>query len=75
MISSNFPLPVQMRHKCIAQIYDAFATDSNDVILIMEMVKGGELFDRIADDSYILTEMAVALIMYQLLEVEYQFSV
>jgi myosin-light-chain kinase len=60
-----------MRHKCIAQIYDAFATDSNDVILIMEMVKGGELFDRIADDSYILTEMAVALIMYQLLEVEY----
>lgn len=64
-----------MRHKCIAQIYDAFATDSNDVILIMEMVKGGELFDRIADDSYILTEMAVALIMYQLLEVEYQFSV
>jgi myosin-light-chain kinase len=58
-----------MRHKCIAQIYDAFATDSNDVILIMEMVQGGELFDRIADDSYILTEMAVALIMYQIIEV------
>ena len=30
----------QMRHKCIAQIYDAFATEANDVILIMEMVQG-----------------------------------
>lgn len=41
-----------MRHKCIAQIYDAFATSDNDVILVMEIVQGGELFDRVADDSY-----------------------
>lgn len=27
----------KMRHKCIAQIYDAFAGANNDVILIMEM--------------------------------------
>ena len=28
----------QMRHKCIAQIYDAFVTSNNDVILVMEML-------------------------------------
>ncbi|TMS37142.1 hypothetical protein L596_004137 [Steinernema carpocapsae] len=29
-----------MKHKCIAQIYDAFQTSTNDVILIMEIVEG-----------------------------------
>ncbi|KAF7639528.1 Protein kinase domain-containing protein [Meloidogyne graminicola] len=67
-VEKEVNIMTQMRHKCIAQIYDAFATDSNDVILIMEIVQGGELFDRVADDSYILTEMAVALIMFQICE-------
>ena len=67
-VEKEVNIMTQMRHKCIAQIYDAFATEANDVILIMEMVQGGELFDRIADDSYILTEMAVALIMFQICE-------
>ncbi|KAI6188689.1 Stretchin-Mlck [Aphelenchoides besseyi] len=56
----------QMRHKCIAQIYDAFANSSNEIVLIMEIVGGGELFDRVVDDSYILTETAVAMIIYQI---------
>uniref|UniRef100_A0A914GXA4 Protein kinase domain-containing protein n=1 Tax=Globodera rostochiensis TaxID=31243 RepID=A0A914GXA4_GLORO len=67
-VEKEVNIMTQMRHKCIAQIYDAFATTDNDVILIMEIVEGGELFDRVADDSYILTEMAVALIMFQICE-------
>ncbi|KAL3091841.1 hypothetical protein niasHT_027461 [Heterodera trifolii] len=67
-VEKEVNIMTQMRHKCIAQIYDAFATTDNDVILVMEIVQGGELFDRVADDSYILTEMAVALIMFQICE-------
>lgn len=34
----------------------------------MEIVEGGELFERVIQESYILTEMAVAMIMYQICE-------
>ncbi|KAK0397590.1 hypothetical protein QR680_002182 [Steinernema hermaphroditum] len=67
-IENEVAIMTQMKHKCIAQIYDAFQTSSNDVILIMEIVEGGELFDRVADDSFILTELAVAMILHQLCE-------
>uniref|UniRef100_A0A7E4UQS0 Protein kinase domain-containing protein n=1 Tax=Panagrellus redivivus TaxID=6233 RepID=A0A7E4UQS0_PANRE len=58
----------RMHHKCIAQIYDAFAISNNEVVLIMEMVQGGELFDRVVEENYVLTETAVALIVYQICE-------
>uniref|UniRef100_A0A914WCY9 Protein kinase domain-containing protein n=1 Tax=Plectus sambesii TaxID=2011161 RepID=A0A914WCY9_9BILA len=58
----------KMRHPRIAQIYDAFATKKNDIILIMEVVEGGELFDRVADENYVLTELAVVMIVCQLCE-------
>ncbi|EFO24899.2 CAMK/MLCK protein kinase [Loa loa] len=57
-----------LRHPRIAQIYDAFATPDNDVVLIMEIVIGGELFDRVVDENYILTELAVVMIVCQLCE-------
>uniref|UniRef100_A0AC34QJZ2 Protein kinase domain-containing protein n=1 Tax=Panagrolaimus sp. JU765 TaxID=591449 RepID=A0AC34QJZ2_9BILA len=58
----------RMRHKCIAQIYDAFVASANEVVLIMEIVHGGELFDRVVEENYILTETAVAMIVYQICE-------
>ncbi|KAK6035046.1 kinase domain protein [Cooperia oncophora] len=58
----------QLRHPRIAQIYDAFYTPNNEVVLIMEIVRGGELFDRVADESYVLTELAVVMIICQLCE-------
>ncbi|KAI1703674.1 protein kinase domain-containing protein [Ditylenchus destructor] len=58
----------QMRHRGIAQIYDAFATSTNEVILNMEIVEGGELFERVAAENYILTETAVSMIVYQICE-------
>lgn len=56
-----------MRHKCIAQIYDAFANSSHEVVLIMEIVRGGELFDRVVDDNYILTETVTKALFKNLL--------
>ncbi|PAV62564.1 hypothetical protein WR25_00179 isoform J [Diploscapter pachys] len=58
----------QLRHPRIAQIYDAFYTNDGNVCLIMEIVKGGELFDRVADETYILSETAVGMIVCQLCE-------
>ncbi|EYB96641.1 hypothetical protein Y032_0148g2643 [Ancylostoma ceylanicum] len=103
----------QLRHPRIAQIYDAFYTANNEVVLVMEMgtnilerweivnggpgstflitftcsphlednsftttvvqsnknrVRGGELFDRVADENYVLTEQAVVMIICQLCE-------
>jgi hypothetical protein len=40
----------------------------NDLITCFS-VSGGELFDRVVDDNYILTETAVAIIMNQICEV------
>ncbi|KAF1747055.1 hypothetical protein GCK72_023513 [Caenorhabditis remanei] len=57
-----------LRHPRIAQIYDAFYTTTNDVVLIMEIVRGGELFDRVAEESYELSELAVVMIICQLCE-------
>ncbi|CAJ0935443.1 unnamed protein product, partial [Mesorhabditis belari] len=58
----------RMRHPRIAWIYDAFYSTNNDVILVMELVKGGELFNRVVEDNFVLTEAAAAVIICQLCE-------
>ncbi|GMR60833.1 hypothetical protein PMAYCL1PPCAC_31028 [Pristionchus mayeri] len=67
-VEREVSIMTQMRHPRIAQIYDAFYSGTNDVILLMEIVRGGELFNRVAEDSYILTEKAVVMIVCQLCE-------
>uniref|UniRef100_A0A0K0ES60 Protein kinase domain-containing protein n=1 Tax=Strongyloides stercoralis TaxID=6248 RepID=A0A0K0ES60_STRER len=70
-VENEISILTKMRHKCIAQIYDAYYTEKNfdkEVILIMEIVEGGELFDRVVEESYILTELAIALIIHQICE-------
>lgn len=67
-VEKEVAIMTQMRHPRIAQIYDAFSTPENDIILVMEVVRGGELFDRVVDENYILTETAVVMIICQLCE-------
>ncbi|CAG9531666.1 unnamed protein product [Cercopithifilaria johnstoni] len=67
-VEREVAIMTKLRHPRIAQIYDAFATPDNDVVLIMEIVTGGELFDRVVDENYILTELAVVMIVCQLCE-------
>ncbi|XP_034284947.1 myosin light chain kinase family member 4 isoform X1 [Pantherophis guttatus] len=57
----------QLTHMNIIQLYDAFES-KNDVVLIMEYVEGGELFDRILDENSNLTEMDAILFIKQICE-------
>ncbi|XP_035882496.1 myosin light chain kinase family member 4 isoform X5 [Phyllostomus discolor] len=54
-------------HVNLIQLYDAFES-KNDIVLIMEYVDGGELFDRIIDDNYNLTELDAILFIKQICE-------
>ncbi|XP_026570856.1 myosin light chain kinase family member 4 [Pseudonaja textilis] len=57
----------QLTHVNIIQLYDAFES-KNDVVLVMEYVEGGELFDRILDENSNLTEMDAVLFIKQICE-------
>ncbi|XP_069312403.1 myosin light chain kinase 3 isoform X2 [Eulemur rufifrons] len=57
----------QLGHVNLIQLYDAFESKSS-FTLIMEYVDGGELFERITDDKYRLTELDVVLFTRQICE-------
>ncbi|XP_074864643.1 myosin light chain kinase 3 isoform X2 [Carettochelys insculpta] len=57
----------QLNHVNLIQLYDAFECKKN-FILIMEYVDGGELFDRITDENYHLTELDAILFTKQICE-------
>ncbi|KAM7099054.1 myosin light chain kinase family member 4 isoform 1-T1 [Molossus nigricans] len=57
----------QLDHMNIIQLYDAFES-KHDIVLVMEYVEGGELFDRIIDDNYNLTEFDTILFIQQICE-------
>ncbi|XP_078544146.1 myosin light chain kinase family member 4 isoform X1 [Lissotriton helveticus] len=57
----------QLNHSNLIQLYDAFES-KHDIVLVMEYVAGGELFDRIIDESYQLTEMDTILFIKQICE-------
>ncbi|XP_030582638.1 myosin light chain kinase 3 isoform X1 [Archocentrus centrarchus] len=57
----------QLNHANLIQLYAAFES-RNDIILVMEYVEGGELFDRIIDENYNLTELDTVLFIRQICE-------
>ncbi|XP_065485651.1 myosin light chain kinase family member 4 isoform X4 [Caloenas nicobarica] len=57
----------QLNHVNLIQLYDAFES-KNDIVLVMEYVEGGELFDRIIDENYNLTEMDTIAFIKQICE-------
>ncbi|CAH2284168.1 myosin light chain kinase family member 4 isoform X1 [Pelobates cultripes] len=57
----------QLSHNNLVQLYDAFES-RNDIVLVMEYVEGGELFDRIIDDSCNLSEVDTVLFIKQICE-------
>ncbi|KAG5270579.1 hypothetical protein AALO_G00194260 [Alosa alosa] len=57
----------QLNHVNLIQLYDAFESRSN-LTLIMEYVDGGELFNRIVDDNYLLTELDAIVFTRQICE-------
>uniref|UniRef100_A0A8C0IGK7 Myosin light chain kinase 3 n=1 Tax=Bubo bubo TaxID=30461 RepID=A0A8C0IGK7_BUBBB len=57
----------QLNHVNLIQLYDAFEA-KNNITLIMEYLDGGELFDRITDENYNLTELDAVLFTKQICE-------
>ncbi|XP_054645271.1 myosin light chain kinase family member 4 isoform X2 [Dunckerocampus dactyliophorus] len=57
----------QLNHSNLIQLYAAFES-RHDIILVMEYVEGGELFDRIIDENYNLTEFDTVLFIHQICE-------
>jgi len=64
-----------LQHKRLLQLYDAFDDSKTQMVLILELVEGGELFERVIDDDFILTEKTCSIFMRQICEgVEYMHS-
>ncbi|XP_036399536.1 myosin light chain kinase 3 isoform X2 [Megalops cyprinoides] len=57
----------QLNHVNLIQLYDAFETRTN-LTLVMEYVEGGELFERIVDENYQLTELDAIVFVRQICE-------
>ncbi|KAM6253014.1 myosin light chain kinase 3 isoform 1-T1 [Porphyrio hochstetteri] len=57
----------QLNHVNLIQLYDAFEA-KNNITLIVEYLDGGELFDRITDENYNLTELDAVLFTRQICE-------
>lgn len=57
----------QLNHVNLIQLYDAFESRTN-LTLIMEYVEGGELFDRIIDEHFQLTELDAIVFTRQICE-------
>ncbi|KAM8946006.1 myosin light chain kinase 3 [Pelodytes ibericus] len=57
----------QLNHVNLIQLYDAFEC-KNDLTLIMEYLDGGELFDRITDEKYNMTELDGIMFTKQICE-------
>lgn len=57
-----------LQHKRLLQLYDAFDDGHYEMCLIMELVEGGELFERVIDDDFKLTEKMAAIFMRQICE-------
>ncbi|XP_043921099.1 myosin light chain kinase family member 4 [Protopterus annectens] len=57
----------QLNHVNLLQLYDAYES-KNDITLILELVEGGELFDRILDKQYNLSELDTIHFIKQICE-------
>ncbi|KAG9356081.1 hypothetical protein JZ751_000925 [Albula glossodonta] len=57
----------QLDHANLIQLYAAYES-RNDIILVLEYVDGGELFDRIIDENYKLTELDTVHFIRQICE-------
>lgn len=64
-----------LQHKRLLQLYDAFDDGKKEMVLILELIEGGELFERVICDDFLLTERACSIFIKQICEgTEYMHS-
>ncbi|XP_066240202.1 myosin light chain kinase 2, skeletal/cardiac muscle [Saccopteryx leptura] len=56
MVKLEIEVMNQLNHRNLIQLYAAMETP-HDIILFLEYIEGGELFERIVDEDYQLTEV------------------
>uniref|UniRef100_A0A4W5KJW9 Myosin light chain kinase, smooth muscle n=1 Tax=Hucho hucho TaxID=62062 RepID=A0A4W5KJW9_9TELE len=56
-----------LHHPKLVQCIDAFEGKS-DIVMVLEMISGGELFERIIDEDFELTEIEVIKYMLQIVD-------
>ncbi|XP_076249558.1 uncharacterized protein LOC143188920 [Calliopsis andreniformis] len=57
----------RLQHPRLIQLYDAIDT-GKQIYVILELIEGGELFERVIDDDFVLTERSCAVFMRQICE-------
>ncbi|KAM5218595.1 LOW QUALITY PROTEIN: myosin light chain kinase 2, skeletal/cardiac muscle [Hipposideros larvatus] len=65
MVMLEIEVMNQLNHRNLIQLYAAIETP-HDMILFMEYVEGGELFERIVDEDYQLTEVDTMVFVRQI---------
>jgi len=66
LVENEHKILTTIQHEYCVQCYDAFETDDR-LYLFMELMKGGELFDRIVDQGH-FTELMAQDVVYKLLD-------
>ncbi|XP_068910132.1 myosin light chain kinase, smooth muscle-like [Tenebrio molitor] len=56
-----------LQHPRLIQLYDAFE-NGKVMCVILELIEGGELFERVIDDDFVLTEKSCTVFMRQICE-------
>lgn len=56
-----------LHHPRIIQLYDAY-DDGSTIVCVLELIQGGELFERVIEEDYVLTEKACTVFIRQICE-------
>ncbi|CAH8476870.1 unnamed protein product [Dicrocoelium dendriticum] len=70
-VQNEIAIMNKLRHPRLIQLYDAYQY-KNEVVMVLELITGGELFERIIDESFDLNEARCIRFMNEILQgVEY----
>ncbi|XP_071348415.1 myosin light chain kinase 2, skeletal/cardiac muscle isoform X2 [Trachinotus anak] len=67
IVKNEIQVMNNLDHANLIQLYAAYES-RNDIILVLEYVGGGELFDRIIDENYTLMELDAVVFIRQICE-------
>ncbi|KRF85408.1 twitchin isoform X27 [Drosophila virilis] len=67
LIRREIDIMNQLHHQKLINLHDAFE-DDDEMVLILEFLSGGELFERITAEGYVMTEAEVINYMRQICE-------
>ncbi|XKL66402.1 hypothetical protein PGB90_009822 [Kerria lacca] len=67
LIRKEIDIMNQLHHPKLINLHDAFE-DEDEMVLIFEFLSGGELFERITTDGYVMSEAEVINYMRQICE-------